>query len=133
MRVAMGILAIGAFGAGLVQIPKVDFVIDDFLAPSFVGSRLYEVHERSGLLVFGLVLGTVLGAARASRSPTACGCSGRARRRSCASALRRRCISCSCNKWYFDELIDALVVRPAAAIGALRAGTRSSACSSTRR
>ena len=47
MRVAMSILALGAFGAGLVQIPKVDFVIDDFLAPSFAGSKLYVVHERS--------------------------------------------------------------------------------------
>src|SRR5205807_2467942 len=35
MRVAMGVLALGALGAGLVQIPKVDFVIDDFLRPSF--------------------------------------------------------------------------------------------------
>ena len=25
--------------------------------------------------------------------------------------------SCSCNKWYFDELIDLLVVRPAATFG----------------
>src|ERR1700704_2420023 len=40
MRVAMGILAVGAFGAGLVQIPKVDFVIDDFLRPSFASSPL---------------------------------------------------------------------------------------------
>ena len=29
----------------------------------------------------------------------------------------RRCTSCSWHKWYFDELIDALVVRPAAAAG----------------
>ena len=35
MRVAMGVLAIGAIGAGLVQIPNVDFVIDDFLRPTF--------------------------------------------------------------------------------------------------
>ena len=31
--------------------------------------------------------------------------------------MRARCTSCSCNKWYFDELIDALVVRPTAAAG----------------
>src|SRR6202035_1861883 len=30
MRLAMGVLALGAVGAGLVQIPRVDFVIDDF-------------------------------------------------------------------------------------------------------
>ena len=37
MRVAMSVLAVGAVGAGLVQIPKVDFVIDDFLRPSVRG------------------------------------------------------------------------------------------------
>ena len=48
MRVAMGLLAIGAVGAGLVQIPKVDFVIDDFLRPTFAGSPLYEPHTKNG-------------------------------------------------------------------------------------
>ncbi len=35
MRIAMSVLALGAIGAGLLQIPKVDFVIDDFLRPTF--------------------------------------------------------------------------------------------------
>ena len=42
MRVAMGILALGALGAGLVQIPEADFVIDDFLRPTFATAKLYE-------------------------------------------------------------------------------------------
>jgi NADH-quinone oxidoreductase subunit L len=121
MRVAMFILAIGAFGAGLVQIPKVDFVIDDFLAPSFIGSRLYEVHERSGLLVFGIVLGTalgLLGIAIAYRVWV--------QRPGTATLVRERlrpAYELFVNKWYFDELIDALVVRPAAAIGQFATGT----------
>ncbi len=121
MRVAMFILAIGAFGAGLVQIPKVDFVIDDFLAPSFIGSRLYEVHERSGLLVFGIVLGTalgLLGIAIAYRVWV--------QRPGTAALARKRfqpAYELFVNKWYFDELIDALVVRPAAAIGGFARGT----------
>ena len=41
MRVAMAVLAVGAIGAGLVQIPKVDFVIDDFLQGSFEHSSDY--------------------------------------------------------------------------------------------
>ena len=61
MRVAMSILAVGAVGAGLVQIPEVDDVITKFLEPSFAGSTLYTVHTRDGLLVFGLILGTLLG------------------------------------------------------------------------
>jgi NADH-quinone oxidoreductase subunit L len=121
MRVAMSILALGAFGAGLVQIPKVDFVIDDFLAPSFAGSRLYEVHERTGLLIFGIVLGTVLGLAGiaiAHRVWVA--------RPGTAQAVRERlqpAYELFVNKWYFDELIDALVVRPSAAVGGFARGT----------
>ncbi len=121
MRVAMFILAIGAFGAGLVQIPKVDFVIDDFLAPSFIGSRLYEVHERSGLLVFGIVLGTALGLfgiAIAYRVWV--------QRPGTAAVVRERlrpAYELFVNKWYFDELIDALVVRPAAMVGQFAKGT----------
>jgi NADH-quinone oxidoreductase subunit L len=119
MRVAMSVLAIGAFGAGLVQIPEVDFVIDDFLRPSFVGSALYETHTRDGLLVFGLILGTLLGLAgiaiawrvwvvRGGREPNP------------TAAFRSRfkpAYTLFVNKWYFDELIRTLLVRPAAAAG----------------
>jgi NADH-quinone oxidoreductase subunit L len=119
MRVAMSLLALGAVGAGLVQIPEVDFVLDDFLRPSFVGSALYETHTRDGLLVFSLILGTLLGLAgiaiawrvwvvRGEREPDP------------TAAFRSRfkpAYALFVNKWYFDELIDALVVRPAAAAG----------------
>ncbi len=110
MRVAMSILALGAVGAGLLQIPKVDFVIDDFLEPSFTGSTLYTTHTKNGLLVLGLSLGAVLGLAGiaiayrvwviAPETP--------ARVRARLHALYELFL----NKWYFDELIDALVVRP---------------------
>jgi NADH-quinone oxidoreductase subunit L len=121
MRVAMGVLAVGAFGSGLVQIPKVDFVIDDFLRPSFTDSRLYETHTRNGLLVFGIVLGTVLGLAGiaiAHRVWVA--------RPGSAALVRARLrplYELFVNKWYFDELIDALVVRPVAAVGGFARGT----------
>jgi NADH-quinone oxidoreductase subunit L len=121
MRVAMGVLAVGAFGSGLVQIPKVDFVIDDFLRPSFADSRLYETHTRNGLLVFGIVLGTVLGLAGiaiAHRVWVA--------RPGSAALLRARLrplYELFVNKWYFDELIDALVVAPSAAVGGFARGT----------
>jgi NADH-quinone oxidoreductase subunit L len=121
MRVAMGVLAVGAFGSGLVQIPKVDFVIDDFLRPSFTDSQLYETHTRNGLLVFGIVLGTVLGLAGiaiAHRVWVA--------RPGSASLVRARLrplYELFVNKWYFDELIDALVVAPAAAVGGFARGT----------
>ena len=60
MKVAMGVLALGAIGIGLIQIPEVDFVIDDFLEPSFATRRCTKSTTRDGLLVLGLVLGTVL-------------------------------------------------------------------------
>jgi NADH-quinone oxidoreductase subunit L len=115
MRVAMSVLALGAVGAGLVQIPEIDDVITKFLEPSFAGSTLYAVHTRDGLLVFGLILGTLLGLSGIAiawriwvKQPTI------------AVSARERfklAYTLSVNKWYFDELIDALVVRPAAAAG----------------
>jgi NADH-quinone oxidoreductase subunit L len=120
MRVAMGILAVGAVGAGLVQIPNVDYVIDKFLEPSFYGSALYTVHTRNGLLWFGLALGTVLGL-----SGIAIAYRIWVKQPSIAVAARTRfkpLYELSFHKWYFDELIDALVVKPAAAAGRFAAG-----------
>jgi NADH-quinone oxidoreductase subunit L len=118
MRVAMGVLAIGAIGAGLVQIPEVDSVITSFLRPTFAASALYEPHTRDGLLAFGLALGTALGlvgiaiahriwVARPGTAPALVA------RAPGGRALYRLFVE----KWYFDELIDLLVVRPGAAAG----------------
>ncbi len=115
MKVAMGLLALGAFGAGLVQIPKVDSLISTFLRPSFATSRLYEQPTHEGLLYFGLGLGTVIalvGIAIAHYVWVV--------RPGVATLVRERArplYELFVNKWYFDELIGALVVRPAAAGG----------------
>ena len=121
MKVAMSVLAIGAVGAGLVQIPEVDDVITNFLRPTFAGSPLYEPHTRDGLLVFGLCLGTVLGL-------TGIAIAYRIWVKNPAFAVRARerfgaVYELLVHKWYFDELIDALVVRPAAAFGQFATGT----------
>jgi NADH-quinone oxidoreductase subunit L len=123
MRVAMAILALGAFGSGLVQIPKVDFVIDDFLRPSFANSPLYaaESHTKSSLLVVGIVLGTLLGLAGIAIAyriwVSKQGTSAR------IQARLQPLYELSFNKWYFDELIGAVVLAPAAAIGSFARGT----------
>ncbi|MGO9487676.1 MAG: NADH-quinone oxidoreductase subunit L [Solirubrobacteraceae bacterium] len=115
MKVAMSVLAVGSIGIGLVQIPNVDFVIDDFLKPSFATSALYETHTRNGLLVLGLILGTLLGLAGiaiAYRVWVA--------RPGTAEAIRTRfkaAYTLFVNKWYFDELIDVAIVKPVAAAG----------------
>jgi NADH-quinone oxidoreductase subunit L len=115
MKVAMTVLAIGAIGAGLVQVPGVDDVIVNFLRPTFASSPLYEPHTKDGLLIFGMVLGTVLGLlgiAIAYRIWV--------KQPSIAVTARERFAALyelSVNKWYFDELIDFAIVRPAAATG----------------
>jgi NADH-quinone oxidoreductase subunit L len=124
MRIAMSVLALGAVGAGLVQIPKVDFVIDDFLRPSFAGSPLYEPHTKNGLLVFGLTLGTLLGLAGIAIAHRVwVARPGTAERVRTRTQGGRALYELFANKWYFDELIDLLVVRPFAAAGAFARDT----------
>jgi NADH-quinone oxidoreductase subunit L len=123
MRIAMGLLALGAVGAGLIQIPKVDFVVDDFLRPSFATSKLYEPHTKGGLLAIGLTLGTLIGLAGialAYRIWIVGGrdADGRFRVAAAIQARTRPLYELFVNKWYFDEAIDLLVVRPMAAAGA---------------
>jgi NADH-quinone oxidoreductase subunit L len=117
MRVAMGILALGALGAGLVQIPKADFVIDEFLRPTFATSKIYEPASKTSLLVIGLTLGTILGLAGIALAYRVWILG-----RPAAIAFRRvpggeALYTLFVNKWYFDELIDAVVLRPTAAAG----------------
>jgi NADH-quinone oxidoreductase subunit L len=115
MAVAMAVLAVGATFIGLVQIPKVDFVIDDFLRPSFAASKLYEPHTHEGLLVFGLILGTLLGLAGIAIAYRVW-----VVRPGTSAAWEKRfrpLYVLFVNKWYFDEAIDLLIVRPARAVG----------------
>jgi NADH-quinone oxidoreductase subunit L len=116
MKVAMGLLALGATVAGLLQIPKVTSVVDDFLEPAFADSRFYGKLDPSGGFAYaGLVVGAIIaigGVALAYRiwvqEPEI---AQRLRRR--LGGLHRLFV----NKWYWDELLDAAFVRPAAAVG----------------
>jgi NADH-quinone oxidoreductase subunit L len=115
MRVAMGVLGIGALLAGLVQIPGVTEVVHEFLHGSFEDSALYEQGPTTGAEYGGLGIGGVISLlgiglayfAYISRP----GWTGQLQQRLPAllDFLER--------KWYFDELIDVLVVRPALALG----------------
>ena len=113
MRVAMGVLALGAVTIGLVQIPKVDFLIDDFIRPAFAGS--HEPQGSSDLLAVSLVIGTLLGLAGIAIAFRIW-----VQRPGLATAARERlrgAYRLFVNKWYFDELNERLIVRPAAAAG----------------
>jgi NADH-quinone oxidoreductase subunit L len=115
MRIAMAVLAIGALFGGLVQIPGVDNVVANFLDPVFADSPLAAIHPSTAASWFGLLVGGAVSLAGIGIAywlyvarPTV------------PASMRRRFGALHTflyNKWYFDELIDVLVVRPALAVG----------------
>jgi NADH-quinone oxidoreductase subunit L len=116
MKVAMGLLAVGAIGAGVLQIPEVTSVIHTFLEPTFHESELYETLEPSSSLSWG---GLAVGAALAVIG-ILIAYSLWVRNREAPARLRARVARVHAllvNKWFFDELIDSLVVRPFAWFG----------------
>ena len=97
MKIAMGLLAVGAIFAGLLQIPQVTHVLHTFLEPTFHDSRFYEELEPSdGVTWGGLAVGALLalGGHRA-RLPAVGAGPGAARPRS-ARAWRAPCTPSSC-------------------------------------
>ncbi len=121
MRIAMGGLAVLAIIGGVLQIPGVDDAVTRFLAPSFADSRLAQVRIATGASWVGLVIGAlvaVTGIAIAYRvwiqhAPEA----------SAVEARLPQLHRFLANKWYFDELIDFAVVRPALWLGGVTTST----------
>jgi NADH-quinone oxidoreductase subunit L len=110
MRLAMGVLALLATFGGIVLIPKTTSWLDTFLEPTFGGSSVV-VDPSDSLMVLGLVIGTVLGLGGiliAYRIYVVGHGALAVRLRERLPAVHRLFV----NKWYFDELIDLLVVRP---------------------
>jgi NADH-quinone oxidoreductase subunit L len=109
MKLAMSALAVLAVIGGFIQIPKVTSGLDKFLEPTFADSTIHHTPS-DGLLAFGLALGAALGLLGIAlayhlwvRDPAA-----PARIRERLSGVHRVFV----NKWYFDELIELVVVRP---------------------
>jgi NADH-quinone oxidoreductase subunit L len=115
MWLAMAALAFLSIVGGAVQIPGLDDLITKFLHGSFLDSTLYEQLPSVAADWEGLGVGAVialLGIATAYLVYVA--------RPGTAAALIRRfrpVHTLLVNKWYFDELYDALVYRPAIAVG----------------
>ena len=111
----MSTLAVLSMIGGIVQIPKTTNWLDNFLAPSFADSTIVR-NPSNGLLAFGLVLGAVVGLAGIGDRLLRVGAAspGTAAR---LQARLRPIHTLLLNKWYFDELIDFVVVRPAAWFG----------------
>jgi NADH-quinone oxidoreductase subunit L len=120
MRLAMGLLALLAIGGGVVGIPKTTSWLERFLAPTFADATIH-LHPSNHLVYVGLALGTAIGllgifiawlvwVARPDTAPAIA-----SRLRPVASLFE--------HKWYFDELIGALVVAPSAWLGRFAANT----------
>jgi NADH-quinone oxidoreductase subunit L len=118
MKIAMGALALGAIVTGFLQIPHVTEVIHHFFEPTFRDSVYFnELEPSDGVTIVGLVIGAVL-----SISGIALAYRIWVQKPGTSEAIRLRLrplYTFFVNKWYFDEIIDALFVRPARRLGAL--------------
>jgi len=116
MRTAMGPLALLAIVAGALQIPGVSDVVENFLEPTFEDSQFHDTAPTEGAELIGLVVGAVISLLGISGAYVAY-----VRRRGITLQLRdryRRVHDFLVHKWYFDELYDAVFVRPLATAGA---------------
>jgi NADH-quinone oxidoreductase subunit L len=119
MKVAMGTLAVLAILGGLVGLPfGILTPLEHFLEPTFASALDgHAAHPSDGLTAVGLVLGTVVGVAGIYVAYVVWGrpvAQGRpateisSRWQARFAPLHRLFL----NKWYFDELIDLVIVRP---------------------
>jgi len=110
-------LAVFATIGGFIQLPfGWDNALDNFLAPSFEGSKYYDSLEASnGFTALDLLLGSVIGLGGIAVAYRVW-----VQRPGTAAKVRERFTAPYTlfkNKWYFDEAIDAIVVKPWAAFG----------------
>ncbi|MEX2447376.1 MAG: NADH-quinone oxidoreductase subunit L [Solirubrobacterales bacterium] len=115
MAVAMAALAAGALLAGLVQVPGVTNVLFGFLEPAFHDSPLAAIHPSVAHEWRGLAIGAVISVGGIGLAWLLWG--ARPQLPAAFRARLRPVYLLAVDKWYFDEAIDLLVVRPALAIG----------------
>jgi NADH-quinone oxidoreductase subunit L len=122
MKIAMGALAVLATVGGVLQIPHVTEELHHFLEPTFAESALYAEIEPSGsLTAIGLIVGAAIALTGIFIAYTLW-----VRRPDMPRALQQRFAPLHrlfVNKWYFDEAIDLLIVRPASWLGRFAATT----------
>jgi NADH-quinone oxidoreductase subunit L len=115
MKLAMGVLAFLALFAGFIQVPGVDETVTHFLDPVFADSPLAAIHPSNSAAWLGLLIGGLISVAGIGIAYWLYVASPETPRR-----LQQRFGAVHTflyNKWYFDEAIDYLIVRPALAIG----------------
>jgi NADH-quinone oxidoreductase subunit L len=110
MKAAMGPLALLALIGGVVGVPALTDTLEHFLEPTFEESRYAEVHPSAGTEWAELGIGSVISIAGISMAYVIF-----VRRRGITLRLRDRFAAVHdflAHKWYFDELYDAVFVRP---------------------
>jgi NADH-quinone oxidoreductase subunit L len=115
MWLAMSVLGFLSIFGGAVEIPGLDAVVENFLAGSFLDSSLYEDLPTVAADWLGLALGGAI-----AITGIAIAYLVYVRRPGTSAALIRRfgpVHTFLVNKWYFDELYDAVVYRPLIATG----------------
>jgi len=118
MKVAMGTLALLAIVGGFLQIPKVTHLLEDFLEPTFAESVYFEALSPSDAATFaGLGLGALIALAGIATAWLVW-----VRAPGTAAKVReglRPAYALFVNKWWFDELIGTVIVRPARWLGSI--------------
>jgi NADH-quinone oxidoreductase subunit L len=115
MKAAMGPLALLALLAGVIAVPGLTDTIEKFLEPTFEDSRYADVHPTDTAEWEGLGVGGLLAIVAIWVAWTVY-----IRRRGVTLEWRDRFPAVHRfleHKWYFDELYDAVFVRPAATAG----------------
>jgi NADH-quinone oxidoreductase subunit L len=115
MKIAMSVLAVLSVVGGALQIPGVDEVITTFLEGSFEGSALFALSVPTGQEWAGLAVGGLISIAGITlayycyvvRPGVTLRLAGR----------MRRIHAFLTHKWYWDEVLDALVYRPTIGAG----------------
>jgi NADH-quinone oxidoreductase subunit L len=115
MRWAMAVLAFLALVGGLIQVPGVDNVVANWLDPVFADSPLAAIHPSTEWSWIGLGIGGVISLAGIWVAHLLY--VGRPELPRRLEARFGALHTFLFHKWYFDEAIDLLVVRPALAIG----------------
>jgi NADH-quinone oxidoreductase subunit L len=115
MKFAMGTLAVLAIVGGIVGVPGVTHWLRNFLDPTFADSKFINTQPTDSASWIGLVVGAGIALAGITiayvcfiRQP---GTTARLIAR--VPFLHRLFV----NRWYFDELYDAVFVRPTATFG----------------
>jgi NADH-quinone oxidoreductase subunit L len=115
MWLAMAALGVLSLIGGVLQVPGVTDAIESFLAPTFEDSRYHDLVPSTGTAWLGLLVGALMAVSGIGlayilyvRAP---GTTSRLIERF------RPVHAFLVNKWYFDELYDALFYRPVVGIG----------------